>query len=154
MVSVGLLELDRRLCPPLIEAKVEDVRTDHVRCIDRGDGHGTTHHGGDEGLPPTAHREANDRILWSLERLHDVLRGDRVTYEVGGVGLEYAVAGLEPCPFARSSLDDTDYDDGVEEGIELYADPSEGSFKALGRYLVLLSIEISRVGVQLSEDER
>ena len=154
MVSIGLLEFDRRLCPPLIEAKVEDVRTDHVRRIDRGDGHGTTHYGGDEGLPPTAHREAHDRVLWSLERLHDVLRGDRVTYEVGGVGLEYAVTRLEPCPFARPSLDDTDYNDGVEEGIELYADPCEGSFEALCRDLVLLGIEVSRVRIQLSEDER
>ena len=154
MVSIGLLEFDRRLCSPLVEAKVEDVRTDHVRRIDRGDGHGTTYYGGDEGLPPTAHREAHDRVLWSLERLHDVLRGDRVTYEVGGVGLEYAVTRLEPCPFARPSLDDPDYDDGVEESVELYADPCEGSFEALCRDLVLLGIKVSRVRIQLSEDER
>ena len=147
MVSVGLLEFDRRLCSPLIEAEVEDVWTDHVRRIDCGDGDGTTHYRGDEGLPPTTHREAHDRVLWSLERLHDVLRGDRVTYQVCGVGLEYAVTRLKPCPFARPSLDDTDYDDGVEEGVELYADPCEGSFEALGRFLVLLSIEISRVRV-------
>ena len=75
------------------------------------------------------------------------MSSEEIEYQVCGVGLEYAVTRLEPCPFARPSLDDTDYDDGVEEGVELYADPCEGPFEALCRFLVLLSIEISRVRV-------
>ena len=98
---------------------------DHIARVDGRHGDGATDDRGGEGLPTTADGELDDGVLRTLQRLHDLLRGDGVTDEIRRVSTQDAVARLQACALAGATLDDTHDDDGVEEGIELHADTRE-----------------------------
>ena len=102
--------------------------TNHIAGIERGDGDGTTDDRGGEDLLATLESELDHGVFGAFQCLHNLLGGQRIPQEAGGVRTEDAVARLEPCSFARPSFDDAHHDDGIQQRVELDADARKGTF--------------------------